>query len=842
MFHQLNIRFIFSLIGIGAVVLVGLGVWTFAQSYLRTTVLSETQRVAGAVTSNGFRLALVTNELFLHGEIRSEHQWRVLNDKLRDLLVEHREILQPYNIQTENIGNSLDNLEKLYLSAKSTIAAVRQQRHELLDNDTYTLQVTQMVIRVAELQSAVDELESVVRSSVEHALGSSGQGVLYNLAVLFSMIILFGVVIWWLFYTRLHIPLSELVLGIKTISKINASFRPRKYAEDELGAVVDSLNALLDQLQEAERLQLANEANIRELAADLEDKNRQFAIISRFQAQFIHEPNHLVMFDKLLHDIIAFTDSEFGFIGDILVDDDGSDYLKCYAFSNIAWNDESRQFYEENKEKGFVFKKLDNLFGKVITDRSAIISNNPAVDPRSSGLPQGHPPLTAFLGVPIWYGERLVGEIGLANRKEGYNQALLSQLQPIVEACGRIIVARWEREAREKTEKELKLARKYLQNIFDLTPSGLLVVKPDGTLKQWNKAAELLTCTVEDLFKNQAMDDFLFLPAEQMDKLKSAIKKPQPQSFKQIAQWINDEQHYWDIVSFPLGDESGDVVIRFDDVSKRVRMQLMMVQSEKMLSLGGLAAGMAHELNNPLGGILQGLQNVQRRLSPEIEKNVELAQELGFDLEKVQTYLKERGIARFIDGIADSGMRATKIVKTMLFFVNSPLNNLQPEDIHSLIDKAIEFSSMDHDHTKKTLFSDIDIVREYNQTLPEVPCIGSEIIQVLMNLLRNAAQASYRQKGVSRIILHTYRKNDSLCIDVEDNAAGMDEQICKRVFEPFFTTKDPGEGTGLGLSVSYVIIHDKHHGDLRVVSNPGKGSKFTISLPLSNSNLLAANE
>ncbi len=210
---------------------------------------------------------------------------------------------------------------------------------------------------------------------------------------------------------------------------------------------------------------MRGELQNRRLADDLAAKNRLFGIIGRLQAQFIRAPEPFEMFDNLLQDVIALTDSQFGFIGDVLQDEDGSDYLKCYAFSNIAWNEETRRFYRQNKAKGFVFKDLNNLFGRVITDKQAIIANDPAHDPRRKGIPPGHPPLEAFLGIPVYYGEHMVGVVGLANRPGGYDQALIDYIQPVVDACGRIIVARWEREARLAAEKELQRHRRHLEEL-----------------------------------------------------------------------------------------------------------------------------------------------------------------------------------------------------------------------------------------------------------------------------------------------------------------------------------------------------------------------------------------
>jgi len=135
---------------------------------------------------------------------------------------------------------------------------------------------------------------------------------------------------------------------------------------------------------------------------------------------------------------------------------------------------------------------------------------------------------------------------------------------------------------------------------------------------------------------------------------------------------------------------------------------------------------------------------------------------------------------------------------------------------------------------KKYDFKQVEVERDYDPALETLVCDHTEIEQVLLNLIKNSAQAM-AEGGTPRphrIILRTRRKGQYGCIKVEDNGPGMDEQTQRRVFEPFFTTKRVGVGTGLGLSVSYFIITEQHKGTIDVVSNPGEGTCFTVCLPL----------
>jgi signal transduction histidine kinase len=131
------------------------------------------------------------------------------------------------------------------------------------------------------------------------------------------------------------------------------------------------------------------------------------------------------------------------------------------------------------------------------------------------------------------------------------------------------------------------------------------------------------------------------------------------------------------------------------------------------------------------------------------------------------------------------------------------------------------------------------IIKEYADDLPLLPCEGAKIQQVLLNILRNGAQAMGEANTHSpRFIIRIYseKASEMVCIEIEDNGPGMDEETRSKVFDPFFTTKPVGVGTGLGLSVSYFIITESHQGTMDVISEPGKGTTFIIRLPIHRKN------
>lgn len=269
------------------------------------------------------------------------------------------------------------------------------------------------------------------------------------------------------------------------------------------------------------------------------------------------------------------------------------------------------------------------------------------------------------------------------------------------------------------------------------------------------------------------------------------------------------------------------------DITERVRLQEIMMQSEKMMMIGGLAAGMAHELNNPLGAIIQNIQNIQRRISPGLLANETAARQAGIEFSQLRDYLDRRGIIEMLQYISDSGARAAEIIANMLTFSRKSVSRREETALPNIIDKALELAACDYELKKHYDFRNIQIIRQYDENLPVVALNPLEIEQVILNLLKNAAQAlAEKPTATPRIVIRAKRQEQHAVIEVEDNGPGISEDISDRIFEPFFTTKEVGVGTGLGLSVSYAIIANNHRGSISVDSPPDKGTRFTIRLPI----------
>lgn len=387
--------------------------------------------------------------------------------------------------------------------------------------------------------------------------------------------------------------------------------------------------------------------------------------------------------------------------------------------------------------------------------------------------------------------------------------------------------------ARKAAEREVSEARAFLQAILDSMPSILVGVDTQARITHWNRAAaeaqrltldDALGCHFSVLFPQLSLG---------ANELLDAIRERRALRRERLLVRRGQELRYADVLVFPLDHASGGAVIRIDDVTERVRIEEMMVQTEKIMSVGTMAAGMAHEINNPLGILSQGCQNLLRRVSPEIAENAASAAELGVTLEQIRDYLERRGFFRFIEGMQEATGRANRIVTDMLTYCRRSTSSFEPVRLDALIDAALRLASHDYDLKKSYDFRRIRIVRDSTLEFDEIRCDAMAIQQVLLNLLRNAAQAL--AEGFSgdapEVVIRLRDEGPWVRIELSDNGPGMSADVARRLFEPFFTTKPVGMGTGLGLSVSYFIVTEQHRGTLEVVSEPGRGATFVLRLP-----------
>jgi signal transduction histidine kinase len=258
------------------------------------------------------------------------------------------------------------------------------------------------------------------------------------------------------------------------------------------------------------------------------------------------------------------------------------------------------------------------------------------------------------------------------------------------------------------------------------------------------------------------------------------------------------------------------------------KTQTQLIQAEKMASLGELTAGIAHEIQNPLN-FVNNFSEVSTEITDEIgeaidQNNVKEAKDLSL-------LLREN-----LQKISYHGKRADSIVKNMLQHSRKSTGRREPTDINTLVDEYLRLSY--HGLRAKDKAFNAILETHFDKSVTEADIVPQDIGRVLLNLFNNAFYSVAKKKAEAgagyepTVIVRTERKNDHVNVYVKDNGMGMSAKTLEKIYQPFFTTKPAGEGTGLGLSLSYDIITKAHNGQLKVDTNEGEGAEFIIELPI----------
>ena len=255
--------------------------------------------------------------------------------------------------------------------------------------------------------------------------------------------------------------------------------------------------------------------------------------------------------------------------------------------------------------------------------------------------------------------------------------------------------------------------------------------------------------------------------------------------------------------------------------------QNQLIQSEKMASLGEMTAGIAHEIQNPL--------NFVNNFS---EVNKELLAEMNEEIEK-GNYDQAKAIANDISSNQEKinfhGKRADSIVKSMLQHSRSSSGKKEPTDINALCDEYLRLSY--HGLRAKDKSFNAKFETDFDSNVGKINIVAQDIGRVILNLINNAFYSVSEKKKTAddnyepTVTIGTKKLNEGVEISVKDNGIGVPQKVLDKIFQPFFTTKPTGEGTGLGLSMSYDIITKGHNGELKVETKEGEYAEFIIILP-----------
>jgi PAS domain S-box-containing protein len=407
-------------------------------------------------------------------------------------------------------------------------------------------------------------------------------------------------------------------------------------------------------------------------------------LLSKVRSKFIEfSRDKKAFFEFVLDRIINITGSEYGFIGEIL-GSDNEKYLKTFALTDISWNQQTRDFFNAHSSQGLEFRNLDTLFGEVIKSGELLITNDAPHHPKASGIPEGHPAINSFMGIPILSNGVIIAMVGLANKKQGYHVDDHTYLTPFIELIGEII-------------QTIKLSH---------------------------------------------------------------------------------------------------------ELEEQRRLTL---HNAKLASIGELAAGVGHEINNPLAIILGQLEMMKMHTE---DKNI-------FDSYLQSFYQKT------LIGIE----RITNIVKGLRSFARMDENEFVIFNLSELINETIVMLVDIYRNDGVVINSKIDTDLFVNGS-------RGRLQQVLVNLLNNSRDALL-DANEKKINIVARRENDRIVIYLSDTGVGVKKELKEKIFDPFFTTKEVNKGTGIGLALASSIMRD-HQGALVLDDRTDIGTTFIMSLPAEN--------
>ncbi|MEK7713596.1 MAG: PAS domain S-box protein, partial [Deltaproteobacteria bacterium] len=357
-----------------------------------------------------------------------------------------------------------------------------------------------------------------------------------------------------------------------------------------------------------------------------------------------------------------------------------------------------------------------------------------------------------------------------------------------------------EQKVQDRT-RELKETKDYLENLLETANDVIYTLTPDGVVTYVNKKIEEWGYTKDELIGKSFLT--VFSKVHKGERFKKTVQDGIKQTYGVELVSKTGEPKYAILSISPIRGNKGiitEVLGIAKDITDQKMLEKQVADTEKMSAIGQLAAGVAHEVNNPLGGILNCLYNLRKN---------------EFSEEKEEEYYR---------AMEDGIHRVKKIVSQLLDFSQQHEPEFTYVDVNSLVEDV--FFLMNCTFSK----NGISFKKKLSPRLPRLLIDKHKISQVLTNILINAVQAT-KEKG--QITVRTTQKEGWCIIDIADSGPGIPEDIFPRIFDPFFTTKDVGEGTGLGLSVSRGII-EMHNGKIDVKSTAGVGAIFTIKLPLAS--------
>ena len=570
-------------------------------------------------------------------------------------------------------------------------------------------------------------------------------------------------------------------------------------------------------------------SHLKQTENEVVEKNILLDTIFKMQTKFIASEKTNIVFDELLAEILHVSESEYGFIGEIKQPEAGAPYLKTRAITNIAWDKATQKLYEQNAPEGLEFRDLDTLFGHTIKTGEMIITNDPSNHPKSKGIPKNHPALNAYLGMPLFSGDEFIGMVGIANRKQGYDEVFAKKMQTLFVTCSSLIEACKAEQGRHsaetllvKSEERLRSSQKYAEiGTWDWNIET-------GDLHWSDRIAPLFGFPAGDL--ETTYDNFLnAVHPDDRDLVVEAVRA----CVEDGADYDIEHRCIWPDKTVHWLSEKGDV--QRDESDKAIRM-LGVVQditltkiAEKNLILAKEEAEQANKAKSEF------LSRMSHELRTPMNAILGFSQLLG--LEKDLSENQRQGVTE----IGKAGHHLLELINDVLDLAKIESGKLvvshEPINASEVLAESLELVS------QIAIKHKVDINYAPNES---EKCIinadKTRLKQIILNLVSNAIK--YNKVG-GRVLVECYRlDNGYLRIKISDTGLGIESKFQSDLFSSFNrlgAEATSTEGTGIGLVITKSLV-ELMSGTIDFESTVGEGSSFWVDLPLAVNDVEGASD
>lgn len=458
-----------------------------------------------------------------------------------------------------------------------------------------------------------------------------------------------------------------------------------------------------------------------------------------------------------------------------------------------------------------VLRQDQGLMGHIFNAQETVILNNPHADPRfrpQFDTPSGYA-VRSLIAAPLLVRGRPVGIFCAYNKQTGpISEVDQDIFASFVSSVAESVENAWLFQRLRQRHHELRESRNALKALIDGIPNQIYTINDNWELIAINQSkADQLEATEEELIGKICYEAFYgrFYPCEHCLAAQTLIDKT---AQNWLVSWIGDDHlaREWDVNAYPIPTSkasSARAVIVWQDKTEERHLENSLMQAGKLAAIGQLAAGVAHEINNPLTAVNANAQMIKMVMPPDDE---------NYDA---------------VDLILQAGERAAKVVRGLLDFARQEQYSFIEGDVNASINQALDLVK----YQLRT--ANINTIREEGDSVPQITASWEHLKSVWLNLLLNARDALLNNEEARQIEIITGFDESKNIVQVliHDNGKGISQAELAHIFEPFYTTKDPGKGTGLGLATCHRII-EQHNGEINVISAPGEGTTFLVRLPV----------